>query len=187
MSTDVASQGGLDTAVRLKLLREMTGISQRELAKRAGITNSSISMIEQGLVSPSVQSLTRILAAFPISLSDFFRFESVASPLIEGKQDGLVAADCTDGRVIRSLTANVSSQLDASIEHLPSQFSSALAVARTDIVIIVLQGQLSLSMVSCTKILTTGASFFISSDQLFRLTNTGVDEAQLFRCSLFIR
>jgi DNA-binding XRE family transcriptional regulator len=63
-----------DVASRLKLLRETCGFSQRELAKRAGVPNSSISMIEQGQVSPSIQSLSRILSAFPINLADFFFF-----------------------------------------------------------------------------------------------------------------
>lgn len=57
---------------RLKAIREANGLSQRELAKRAGVTNSSISMIEQGQVSPSVQSLEKVLAGIPMSLSHFF-------------------------------------------------------------------------------------------------------------------
>jgi transcriptional regulator with XRE-family HTH domain len=57
---------------RLKAIREANGLSQRELAKRAGVTNSNISMIEQGQVSPSVHSLEKVLAAVPMSLSHFF-------------------------------------------------------------------------------------------------------------------
>lgn len=62
----------LELGQKLKLIRELFGLSQRELAKRAGVTNSSISMIEQGQVSPSVQSLQRILAGLPVSLAHFF-------------------------------------------------------------------------------------------------------------------
>ncbi len=65
---------------KLRRLRESLGLSQRELAKRAGLTNSSISTVEQGLVSPSVQSLERILAAFPLSLVDFFRWREHLEP-----------------------------------------------------------------------------------------------------------
>lgn len=64
---------------RLKAIREANGLSQRELAKRAGVTNSSISMIEQGQVSPSVQSLEKVLAGVPMSLSHFFTFLEDAS------------------------------------------------------------------------------------------------------------
>ena len=62
-----------DLAKRFQKLRQAYGLSQRELAKRAGVTNSSISMIEQGRVSPSVSSLEKLLRAIPISLKDFFR------------------------------------------------------------------------------------------------------------------
>ena len=57
---------------RIYALRRYHGISQRELARRASITNSTLSMIEQGKVSPTVHSLEKILQAFPISLQEFF-------------------------------------------------------------------------------------------------------------------
>lgn len=57
---------------RLQALRKKFGLSQRELARRANVTNSTLSMIEQGKVSPSVGSLEKILYAFPISLQEFF-------------------------------------------------------------------------------------------------------------------
>ncbi len=57
---------------RLQALRQKYGLSQRELARRAEVTNSTLSMIEQGKVSPSVGSLEKILQAFPISLQQFF-------------------------------------------------------------------------------------------------------------------
>ncbi len=47
-------------------------MSQRELARLAGVTNGAISMIEQNRVSPSVASLKKILEAFGLSLADFF-------------------------------------------------------------------------------------------------------------------
>ena len=50
-----------DVALRLKAVRQMHGLSQRELAKRAGVTNGMISLIEQGRVSPSVASLKKVL------------------------------------------------------------------------------------------------------------------------------
>lgn len=67
-----SGQGDVDLGVRLKAVREHNGLSQRELAKRAGVPHSSISMIEQGLSSPSVNSLARILTGIPMSLGYFF-------------------------------------------------------------------------------------------------------------------
>jgi transcriptional regulator with XRE-family HTH domain len=65
----------VDLGERLKALREIKGISQRELAKRAGVTNSTISMIEKNGVSPSVSSLKKVLAGIPITIGDFFTLD----------------------------------------------------------------------------------------------------------------
>ncbi len=60
---------------RLRQVRELNGLSQRELARRAGVTNSNISLIEQGQISPSVGSLAKLLDAIPLSLAQFFALE----------------------------------------------------------------------------------------------------------------
>jgi len=65
----------LDVGARLKTIRKLKGLSQRELAKRAGVTNSTISMIEKNSVSPSVSSLKKVLSGIPMSLVDFFSLE----------------------------------------------------------------------------------------------------------------
>ncbi len=58
-------------------LRKDRGLSQRELAERAGITHSAISSIENAKVSPSVSSLQKIVNVFSLSLSEFFTFEQL--------------------------------------------------------------------------------------------------------------
>ncbi|GEK46147.1 cupin domain-containing protein [Halomonas pacifica] len=70
--------GGFDVGERLKQLRLARQLSQRELAKRAGVTNSTISLIEQNSVSPSVSSLKKILDALPVSISEFFAGEELS-------------------------------------------------------------------------------------------------------------
>ncbi|WOH36751.1 cupin domain-containing protein [Thalassotalea fonticola] len=62
----------MDVGARLKAVRILNNLSQRELAKRAGVTNSTISMIEKNSVSPSISSLKKVLNGIPISLVDFF-------------------------------------------------------------------------------------------------------------------
>ena len=65
----------MDIGARLQLVRKSKGLSQRELAKRVGVTNSTISLIEQNKVSPSVSSLKKVLDGIPISLADFFTMD----------------------------------------------------------------------------------------------------------------
>lgn len=63
---------GDDVGSRLKLVRQIFNLTQRELARRAGVTNGSISLIEQNRVSPSISSLKKILDGIPLSVVDFF-------------------------------------------------------------------------------------------------------------------
>jgi transcriptional regulator with XRE-family HTH domain len=65
----------MDIGSRLQAVRKSKGLSQRELAKRVGVTNSTISLIEQNKVSPSVSSLKKVLDGIPISLADFFTLD----------------------------------------------------------------------------------------------------------------
>lgn len=60
---------------RLRAVRVSRGLSQRALARKAGVTNGTISLIESGRMNPSVSALKRVLDGIPIALSDFFSFE----------------------------------------------------------------------------------------------------------------
>jgi transcriptional regulator with XRE-family HTH domain len=66
----------LDIGARLQAVRNRHGLSQRELAKRVGVTNSTISLIEQNKVSPSISSLKKVLDGIPISLAEFFTLDA---------------------------------------------------------------------------------------------------------------
>jgi transcriptional regulator with XRE-family HTH domain len=61
-----------DIGNRLRMVRQIYGLTQRELARRAGVTNGAISLIEQNRVSPSISSLKKILDGIPLKLADFF-------------------------------------------------------------------------------------------------------------------
>lgn len=65
----------VDIGSRLRHLRLAHKLSQRELAKRTGVPNSTISLIESNASNPSVGALKRILDGIPIGLAEFFAFE----------------------------------------------------------------------------------------------------------------
>ncbi len=67
-----------DLGARLRYVRQAAGLSQRELAKRAGMTNAAISVIENNQSSPSVASLKKVLEVIPLSLTEFFALETPA-------------------------------------------------------------------------------------------------------------
>src|SRR5438105_13013776 len=70
----------VDVGARLRGIRTTFGLSQRELARRAGVTNGLISLIEQNRVSPSVSSRKKVLDDVPMSLPEFFTMDLTATP-----------------------------------------------------------------------------------------------------------
>lgn len=62
----------MDIGKKLQMIRKQKGLSQRELAARAGLTNGTVSLIEQNKTSPSVASLKSLLDAIPLSIAEFF-------------------------------------------------------------------------------------------------------------------
>jgi transcriptional regulator with XRE-family HTH domain len=67
-----------DVGKRLRDLREQHQLSQRELARRAGLTHGTVSLIEKNKISPSVGTLRQILDSLQLSLSEFFADEAPA-------------------------------------------------------------------------------------------------------------
>lgn len=65
----------IDVGGRLRYVRCRNNLSQRELAKRAGVTNSTVSLIESNKTNPSIGALKRILDGVPIGLAEFFALE----------------------------------------------------------------------------------------------------------------
>jgi len=74
-----------DIGTKLREERDRVGISQRELARRIGLSASMISQIESGQSKPSVSTLYAIVTELGVSVDDIFRgHEDQAGP--EGSQ-----------------------------------------------------------------------------------------------------
>lgn len=67
-----------DIGARLLSIRLAAGLSQRQVAQRAGVPHAQISVIEQNKSSPSVATLRKILGGLNIRLADFFEEDRAA-------------------------------------------------------------------------------------------------------------
>jgi len=160
--------------VRLKIVRELNGLSQRELARRAGVTNSNISMIEQGQISPSIGSLARLLHVIPLSLAQFFALNSSSA------EGGIVRAGCAArteypdlGLVVETLpvSGGVPSVLERYCFAVGADTGVApqrLPQARAGWVV---SGELELTLGFRCYTLTVGDGFHVPTGQLFRARN----------------
>lgn len=79
-----------DIGARLREIRLAAGLSQRELASRAGVTHGLISTIEQNKSSPSVASLRKILEGVSLTMTDFFQEETRAPDRVAFRAEELV-------------------------------------------------------------------------------------------------
>ncbi len=73
---------------RLREERVKAGISQRELARRLGLSASLISQLESGLSKPSVGTLYAIVTELGVSLDRVIRGEDYAAEVTEVREDG---------------------------------------------------------------------------------------------------
>lgn len=67
-----------DIGARLLAMRKAAGLSQRQLAERAGVPHAQISIVETNRSSPSVATMRKILSGLNLTLADFFDPERAA-------------------------------------------------------------------------------------------------------------
>ncbi|MCI5857771.1 MAG: helix-turn-helix domain-containing protein [Agathobacter sp.] len=87
-------------ADRIKFLREESGYTQAELARRLGITRSSVNAWEMGISVPSTQYIIDLAKIFSVSTDYLLEMDASASiPL-----DGLIPEDM---QIVYSLINNL--------------------------------------------------------------------------------
>src|SRR5919106_1636311 len=76
-----------DIGTRLREERDRVGISQRELARRIGVSASMISQIESGQSKPSVSTLYGIVTELGVSVDEIFGGNGVAPDAEAGQAE----------------------------------------------------------------------------------------------------
>jgi transcriptional regulator with XRE-family HTH domain len=165
----------LGVGARLKVVREQAGLSQRELARRAGVTNVTISLIEQESHAPSLASLHRILTAIPISMAEFFALPT-------SKQDVLfydyadLAVVVRGGADLRVLGAE---RRDKKLQLFFERYAPGASTGESAIVhdgetaAVVVEGSVELEVGGQRRRIDAGGGFQLLGKQPYRLTNVG--------------
>jgi transcriptional regulator with XRE-family HTH domain len=94
--------------LRLRILRKERGLSQRDLAARAGLSANTISLIEREEISPSVATLQHLAGALGVRMSYFF--ESPAETDVIYAKANLRPRIISDGVTIEAIAARLSDQ-----------------------------------------------------------------------------
>ncbi len=165
----------LDVGARLRTVRDRAGLSQRELAKRAGVTNSTISLIEQEAHAPSLASLHRILSAIPISIADFFS--------IPTSQQNVLFYDSGDLAILTRGEADLrvlaAERRDKSLQMFIERYQPGAGTGDQPIshegetAAVVLRGTVEVQVGDMTRVLRRGGGYQIIGKQPYMLRNIG--------------
>lgn len=173
--------GNFDLGARLKALRDSHGMSQRELAKRAGVSNAIISMIEQNRSSPSVGMLKKLLDGFPMSLAEFFADDLKPRPQIFFAATELVelaggpvsyrqvGKDMT-GKAIQVMHERYQPGADTGAQMLTHEAEEGGVIIR---------GRLEVTVGDQIRVLGPGDAYYFDSRIPHRFRNVGNDECEV--------
>lgn len=174
----------MDIGARLQLVRKSKGLSQRELAKRVGVTNSTISLIEQNKVSPSVSSLKKVLDGIPISLADFFTLDLDAGPPDSPFYSAAELPDVGSNGVHYFLVGQHRPQRQMCIlrEVMPpgTDTGESMLSHQGEEGGVVVQGEVEVTVGDQVRVLRAGEGYYFESQIPHRFRNVGQTEAVIF-------
>ncbi|MBL8790105.1 MAG: helix-turn-helix domain-containing protein [Rhizobiales bacterium] len=172
-SRDQASN--LAVGARLRAVRETAGLTQRQLAKKAGVTNATVSLIEQEAHAPSLASLHRILSAIPISIADFFALPVSQQNVLFYQADDLavVTRGAADLRVLGSERRD--KKLQVFIErYKPGAGTGNEPLAHDgETAAVVVSGIVEVEVDGRKNVISAGGGYQLIGRQPYRLTNIG--------------
>jgi transcriptional regulator with XRE-family HTH domain len=175
----------IDVGGHLKAIRQMYGLSQRELAKRAGVTNGLISLIEQNRVSPSVSSLKKVLDGIPMALADFFTLDLAGKPPVFFPKEELTDIGTGDVQ-LRLVGAQVAKRSMAILhERYPpgADTGTEMLTHRGEEGGVVVRGRVELTVGGETRLLGAGDAFYFASSLPHRFRNIGREDCELVSAS----
>ncbi|MBO9451974.1 cupin domain-containing protein [Tropicibacter sp. R16_0] len=165
----------LETARRLRLIRTSKGISQRDMAKRAGVGSGTISQIESGSTQPSVALLKKILAGVDVNLGFFFSFELKNEDSFYFPRSGM--RDLGSSGVSYLLVAG--ERRNRKLQMLIEEYDVGADSGRSALshegeeCAVVIEGRLEVTVDGQSRVLSPGDAYYFTSMLPHRFRNVG--------------
>jgi transcriptional regulator with XRE-family HTH domain len=176
---------GVDVGTHLKAVRQMYGLSQRELAKRAGVTNGLISLIEQNRVSPSVSSLKKVLDGIPMALADFFTLDLGGKPQVFFPREELanigtedVALRLVGGRLAKRSMSILHERYAPGADTGEEMLTHAGEEGG-----VIVKGKIEVTVGGEARVLGVGDAYYFKSSIPHRFRNVGREECEIVSAS----
>ena len=162
---------------KIRRMRNQLGLTQAELADRCELTKGYISQLENDLNSPSIATLTDILAALGSNLSEFFQQEKQEK--IVFSKDEFIEKNA-DGVLLNWLIPNAQKNM---MEPILVELAEGNATA-SDIPHegeefgYVLEGRLSIVLGNKKHLCKKGEAFYYPANQPHQIENRGKGAAK---------
>lgn len=187
-STSAAPTGGETAALqlgpRIRALRQARNVTLRELAARAGVTESFLSQVEREVTSPSIASVQRIARALDLAIAELF-VEDAPHGRVVRRADRRRITYPGLGAIDEFLTSNMTGRLQvilSTIEPGGGTGDEPYAHDSDEEVVVVLSGRLELWVADERHLLDEGDSATYSSRLPHRNTNPGPGSAVVLFC-----
>ncbi len=175
----------IDVGVRLRGIRTTFGLSQRELARRAGVTNGLISLIEQNRVSPSVSSLKKVLDGIPMSLAEFFTLDLGVTPPTFFSASELVELGTSEVSLRLVAAQRPGRQLTILHERYAPGTGTGdeMLVHRGEEGGVIIRGRVELTVGGAARVLESGEAYYFASQLPHRFRNVGREPCEIISAS----
>jgi transcriptional regulator with XRE-family HTH domain len=171
----------VDVGERLRSIRQSRRCTLREVADRAGVSESFLSQVERGRSSASIASLRRIAGALGVTVADLFEPTGPPSPRILRRDERPSLAFGVLGRKLL-LTPRPLQQLEVFIGELDvggSTGTEPYVHGDSEELVVVLAGTVQLELGGDRHELEPGDSIDYRSSTPHRVTNVGNDIAEV--------
>ena len=175
----------IDVGARLRSVRTTFGLSQRELARRAGVTNGLISLIEQNRVSPSVSSLKKVLDGVPMSLAEFFTLDLSSAPQAFYGVEELLEL----GNEQVSLRLVAGQRPGRQLTLLHERYAAGAATGEDMLAHrgeeggVVIRGRIELTVGGTSRVLGPGEAYYFASNLPHSFRNPGRESCEIISAS----
>jgi len=182
MSESVSvADGSVDVGDRLRAIRRLRRNTLREVAERAGLSESFLSQVERGRTNVSISSLQRIAAALGVEVSDVFARDGAGTPRVvhRGERELVTFGSKARKALLTPKPFHSVEVVAAEFEPSGTTGDEAYAHGDSEEVFFVVSGTVELDLDGETYELGPGDSAQYRSSTLHRVRNGGTERAEV--------
>jgi transcriptional regulator with XRE-family HTH domain len=181
----------IDVGSRLKELRTLQGLSQSDLARRVGVTASTISQVEGNLIYPSLPALLKLAEVLDIEVGQLFQ-----DPKVTGNKIHFTAGDATrvrspgfpQGQIAgkRLIPLKMNTDAEPYLIEIPPGITlpSHFFFHKGQEFGYLLSGELHLTVNAADYTLKPGELVYLTSEMPGQWINPGPETARLLWCNI---